>query len=152
MTPAFIINHMSSEKQWEKVPIGVQRILHPRIANRLGCAYTRTDVFDLDASSSTCNRPKWASIKTSIASSQYASGYCFRPVDRYHCDKAEWFELLVSLLRFNISVAMPDTNRTSFGKAEEIRSRRTAGLARIFNVTPSAIRFAIRKNGRIGER
>lgn len=121
MPRCFIINRVSTEKQRDNLSITVQRALHPRIADQLGCTYTPGDIFDLDVSSTTYDKKKWQSVKAAVASGRYANGYAiFNAIDRYHRDKIEWFELLVSLLRFNIRVAIPDTDRTSFRANEEI--------------------------------
>ena len=124
MPRCFILNRVSTDKQRDNLSITVQRQLHPRIADQLGCAYTPDDVFDLDVSSTTYDRRKWNAVKTAIASGRYAGGYgIFGDISRYHRDKDEWFEFLTHCLRQRITVAIPDTERTTFAAGERIPVR-----------------------------
>jgi DNA invertase Pin-like site-specific DNA recombinase len=110
MPRCFILNRVSTERQKDNLSISVQRDLHPRIADQLGCTYTKADVFDLDVSSTTYDREKWNAVKAAIASGRYANGYgIFGSIDRYHRDKDEWFEFLTHCLRQKITVVIPDT-------------------------------------------
>lgn len=117
----FILNRVSTEKQRENQSIQIQRSLHPRIADQLGCEYTAADVYDLDVSSTTYDHEKWNEVKKAVASGRYAGGVgIFGAIDRYHRDKVEWFELMVYLLRFNIRIVIPDTERSDFHPGEKI--------------------------------
>ena len=107
----FILNRVSSSQQRDNLSITVQRDLHPRIADQLGCEYDKSDIFDLEVSSTTYDHGKWKDIKAAIASGRYANGYgIFGSIDRYHRDKDEWFELLTHCLRQKITVVIPDVS------------------------------------------
>lgn len=109
MPRCFILNRVSTQGQKDNLSISVQRSIHPRIADQLGCTYTRADIFDLDVSSTTYDRGKWNAVKEAIASGRYANGYgIFGSIDRYHRDKDEWFEFLTQCLRQKITIAIPD--------------------------------------------
>jgi DNA invertase Pin-like site-specific DNA recombinase len=121
MTRCFIVNRVSSEKQSHGISIAVQRHLHPLIATQLGCTYSKEDIFDLAVSSTTFDHHHWDAVKKAVASGRYSNGYAiFGAIDRYHRDKPELLELLVHLLRFNIKIALPDTERTNFLPNEKI--------------------------------
>ena len=117
----FILNRVSSEKQARGMSLEVQRELHPRIADELGCTYSKADIFDLGVSSTTFDHKNWDAIKEAIASGKYEGGYgIFGAIDRFHRDKVELFSLITYLLRFNIKIAIPDTDRTDFLPSERI--------------------------------
>ena len=124
MPRCFIVNRVSTEKQKDNLSISIQRLLHPRIADQLGCTYSREDIFDLDVSSTTYDHHKWLEVKKAVASGRYRKGYCvIGAIDRYHRDKPEWFEFMAWLLRFDITVVIPDTTRTHFPPGEKIPTK-----------------------------